>query len=73
MGPMGPLVLGPLLLLAGASVVGAGSSSPPPHLFMFIVDDLGWANVGWNRAVPTAEVRTPTMDGLVAQVRNVTT
>jgi len=56
------LALGSLLL----SVAGAGSP-PPPHLFMFIVDDLGWGNVGWNRAQPTAEVHTPTMDELVAQ------
>jgi hypothetical protein len=37
-----------------------------PHLFMLIVDDLGFGNVGWNREVKTPEVRTPTMDQLVA-------
>ena len=26
----------------------------------------GWANVGWNRAVPTKEVQTPVLDQLVA-------
>ena len=57
-----PMALGWLLLGAAC----AGSPPQPPHLFMFIVDDLGWGNVGWNRAEPTAEVRTPTMDGLVA-------
>ena len=37
-----------------------------PHLFMLIVDDLGFGNVGWNRKVKTPEVHTPTMDQLVA-------
>ena len=46
------------LLLASCSGSGSGSGSsgsgsgsgkaPRPHLVMFIVDDLGWANVGWH-------------------------
>lgn len=30
-------------------------------------DDVGWGNVGWNRAVKTREVATPNLDGLVRQ------
>lgn len=37
-----------------------------PHVLMVLADDLGWANVGWNRAVPTKEVQTPVLDQLVA-------
>ena len=55
------------MALAALLLLPASLATPPPHLFMFIVDDLGWANVGWNRETPTPEVRTPTMDGLVAE------
>ena len=37
-----------------------------PHIFLLLIDDLGWGNVGFNRAAPTREVQTPTLDGLVA-------
>mmetsp|Transcript_19876 Transcript_19876/g.63275 ORF Transcript_19876/g.63275 Transcript_19876/m.63275 type:complete len:352 (+) Transcript_19876:81-1136(+) len=37
-----------------------------PHIFLLLIDDLGWGNVGFNRAAPTREVHTPTLDGLVA-------
>ena len=43
------------------------SGRPKPHVLMVLADDLGWANVGWNRAVPSKEVVTPTLDGLVRQ------
>ena len=28
-----------------------------PHIIMILGDDIGFANVGWNRAVPTKEVQ----------------
>lgn len=37
-----------------------------PHVLMILSDDVGWANVGWNRAVKTREVATPNLDSLVA-------
>merc|ERR1719491_850597 len=36
-----------------------------PHIFFVIVDDFGWAEVGYHRATPTKEVLTPTIDNLV--------
>ena len=44
-----------------ASLVAA----PKPHILAIIADDYGWGNVGYHRAVPTREVATPTLDGLV--------
>jgi len=38
-----------------------------PHIFFVLVDDLGWADVGFNRDVPTPEVATPTLDAIVAE------
>jgi arylsulfatase I/J len=32
---------------------------------MVIVDDFGWAEVGYHRETPTPEVVTPTIDALV--------
>ena len=52
------------LLITAAPLLTA--TAPPPHLFMFIVDDLGYGNVNWNRDTPTPEIVTPTMDALVA-------
>ena len=52
-----------LLAAAWASVRGAGT--PPPHIVLYVVDDLGWGDVGFHRNVPTAEVNTPTIDALV--------
>ena len=50
------------LLIAGAP--------PSPHIVFLLADDLGWANVGPHRAVlaaSPAEVRTPSIDALVAE------
>jgi hypothetical protein len=38
---------------------------PPPHIFFVLVDDLGYADISPNRAVPTPEVQTPTIETLV--------
>jgi len=36
-----------------------------PHIIMILIDDLGWANVGYHREEPDTEVRTPIIDKLV--------
>ena len=36
-----------------------------PHIIFMMVDDWGWANVGYHRNPPTAEVVTPNIDSLV--------
>ena len=38
-----------------------------PHLIFVLVDDWGWANVGYHRDPPTKEVVTPNIDGLVKE------
>ena len=36
-----------------------------PHIIFMMVDDWGWANVGYHRNPPTSEVVTPNIDSLV--------
>lgn len=36
-----------------------------PHIFLVVVGDFGWADVGYHRDTPTNEVQTPYIDGLV--------
>ena len=36
-----------------------------PHIVLILVDDWGWANVGYHRAESTPEVFTPNIDSLV--------
>ena len=38
-----------------------------PHVVFMLVDDWGWANVGYHRDPPTREVDTPNMDSLVKE------
>ena len=38
-----------------------------PHLVFMLVDDWGWANVGYHRDPPTKEVVTPNIDSLVKE------
>ena len=41
--------------------------SSKPHLVFMLVDDWGWADVGYHRNPPTKEVVTPNIDNLVKQ------
>ena len=38
-----------------------------PHIVYILVDDWGWANVGYHRNPPTREVDTPNIDSLVKE------
>eukprot|EP00403_Amphidinium_massartii_P007749 CAMPEP_0178383854 /NCGR_PEP_ID=MMETSP0689_2-20121128/7215_1 /TAXON_ID=160604 /ORGANISM="Amphidinium massartii, Strain CS-259" /LENGTH=611 /DNA_ID=CAMNT_0020004085 /DNA_START=85 /DNA_END=1920 /DNA_ORIENTATION=+ len=38
-----------------------------PHIFFVIVDDLGWANVGYHRTDPRPPIHTPHIDELVRE------
>ena len=42
-------------------------ASSKPHLIFMLVDDWGWANVGYHHNPPTKEVITPNIDGLVRE------
>eukprot|EP01062_Namystynia_karyoxenos_P052672 TRINITY_DN422_c0_g2_i3.p1 TRINITY_DN422_c0_g2~~TRINITY_DN422_c0_g2_i3.p1 ORF type:complete len:569 (+),score=189.30 TRINITY_DN422_c0_g2_i3:107-1708(+) len=52
------------LLAAGAH--GGTPMPPKPHIFMVIVDDFGWAEVGYHRS-DVGQVSTPTIDSLVKE------
>ena len=51
------------LLLAARS--RAAQAPPHPHIFMLVLDDYGWANVGYHNKNST-EVVTPNLDALAA-------
>ena len=44
--------------------VARAKHNQPPHIFLVLVDDWGWANVGYHRDEPTDEVVTPNIDRL---------
>ena len=55
------------LILTTLSLVNAQVNKP--HLIAMLMDDFGWANVGYHRTPaddPRHEVQTPNMDALVA-------
>ena len=70
---------GPALNTTPTRDFASGTSAAPkpkpsagtrPHVVVFIADDLGFANVQYSRAshgATAAEVRTPNIDGLVAE------
>ncbi len=47
------------------SLAWHGNAASKPHIFFMLVDDWGWANVGYHRNGSDKEVVTPNMDGLV--------
>ena len=49
-----------LFLLATGAV-----AADKPHILFLLVDDWGWANVGYHREMATREVQTPNFDSLV--------
>ena len=62
-----------LLLLLFSTSVSYGKNQheqvqdKPPHILFMMVDDWGWANVGYHRDPPTREVDTPNIDSLVKE------
>ena len=57
-----------LLLVAAYSTAGAHpdhSVDKKPNILFMMVDDWGWANVGYHRDTPTKDISTPNMDELV--------
>ena len=47
------------------SLANSISAADKPHILFLLVDDWGWANVGYHREVATREVQTPNFDSLV--------
>ena len=54
-----------VLLQLLPALAAVQSRATKPHIVMVLGDDIGYANVGWNRPVPTREVATPRLDQLV--------
>ena len=50
--------------LLALAVVLAGNTTKP-HIVYFLLDDLGWADVGWH-SPSSDEVMTPNLNALVA-------
>ena len=56
-----------IALLLVASSEAALNATSKPHLVFMLVDDWGWANVGYHRNPQTKEVVTPNIDMLVKE------
>ncbi|MDR1959832.1 MAG: arylsulfatase [Planctomycetaceae bacterium] len=54
------LVLPVLLLLSGVTTLFAAEKTAKPNIVIFLIDDLGWADVGWHGT----EIKTPNLDKL---------
>ena len=56
------------LLAATAAVSQAAKAkSALPHIFMVVVDDFGWSEVGYHRPEDKGDVHSPTIDALVKE------
>ena len=51
---------------ATATTTTTTTTTTKPNILMILSDDVGWGNVGWNRAIKSNEVATPALDNLVA-------
>lgn len=49
------------------SVHGRGNNTQLPHIVFMMIDDWGWADVGYHRDTPTKEIVTPNIDGIVKE------
>ena len=59
-----------MISIAALFLATVGIATPAltqPHLVFMLVDDWGWANVGYHRNPPTREVVTPNIDDLVKE------
>ena len=62
-----------LLLLSAASILATSAShlhssskqASKPHIVFMLVDDWGWADVGYHRTTSTKDIVTPNIDSLV--------
>ena len=54
-----------LTLFVVLLIVASVSAADKPHILFLLVDDWGWANVGYHHEVTTREAQTPNFDDLV--------
>ena len=62
---MAALGLKSVLLATCALVISGDQMASKPNILFILVDDLGFAEVGFNRDVADPEVKTPNVDALV--------
>ena len=58
------LILTTLRLCPSHKLVAAEATAPQPHIVIFVIDDLGYADVGFNGG---REIQTPAIDALAAE------
>jgi arylsulfatase A-like enzyme len=58
------LILTTLRLCHSHKLVAAEATAPQPHIVIFVIDDLGYADVGFNGG---REIQTPAIDALAAE------
>lgn len=59
-----------VFIILFVSLSNGGASTPidhPPHIMFMMIDDWGWADVGYHRDTPSKEVVTPNIDGIVKE------
>ena len=61
------IMIAAVIFLCIAGLVVGQPVRQKPHIVLMLVDDWGWANVGYHRDPPTREVVTPNIDDLVKQ------
>lgn len=64
---MARFVLGIGFQLLAVVAFGVSAADTKPHIVFVLVDDWGWANVGYHRDPPTKEVVTPNIDSLLKE------
>ena len=56
------------LISAQKTNLTSSRAGDKPHILLILIDDLGWANVGYHREDPNvASIRTPTIDRLATE------
>jgi arylsulfatase I/J len=60
-------MLAVFLIALVCQLVAGQPVTDKPNIVMMLVDDWGWANVGYHRDPPTREVVTPNIDSLVKE------
>lgn len=53
------------VLASATTAANAAAPAAPPHIFMLLIDDYGWANIGFH-SPNSSEVVTPNLDALAS-------
>ena len=56
-----------LVIKYPTAIVCSEQEDKKPHIVFLMVDDWGWANVGYHRDTPTKDISTPNIDSLVKE------